>query len=314
MTLQKIISINKPDFYISKALKNSKKGRKVKSQDKKKRQQLEKLQRIRLYKDILCDDLKKIIEGFPSFADLNPFYKDLIDSQLGTTKLKQELSNLKWVQKKITHLHKDYSNRIKQSKGKIIAKYEKEFFGRTSSVFKKSAKSFKFLEHSRRTLQDFPVIKTNMNTICIAGFPNVGKSTLLNKLTGSAVEIKPYPFTTKQILVGYIEKKLQLVDTPGSLNRYEKMNKIEKQAYLAIKYLAAKIIYIFDLTETCGYEIEKQVDLFKKIKNEFQDKEIIIFFSKTDLLKKEQIELFSAYLKDHKLFYDAIILKEYITS
>ncbi len=92
------------------------------------------------------------------------------------------------------------------------------------------------------------------------------------------------------------------------------MNSIEKQAYLAIKYLSEKIIYIFDLTEACGYEIEQQVNLFKKLKEEFKEKEIIIFLSKTDLLKQEQIDLFSSYLKDNKLFYNPLILKEYITS
>ena len=162
-------------------------------------------------------------------------------------------------------------------------------------------------------MRNFPAIKTKIKTICITGFPNVGKSTLLKKITGSNVEIQPYAFTTKKLLLGYIDKKIQLIDTPGTLNRYNRMNSIEKQAYLAIKHLAHKVIYVFDLTETCGYEIEQQIKLYKRLKEEFEEKEIIIYLSKTDILKREQVELFSKYFKNQKIFYNSDILKEYIT-
>lgn len=315
MNFQQIKAIEKPELYIKKALGKTRKRKKIKIRDKNKRQKQEELQKIKLYKESLYQDLQKIIKGFPSFSDLNPFYRELIDSQIDINILKKEISKISWIKQKLIQIFKDYNNRIKNTNSLVrIKKLEKEFYGRSSSLFKKSKKTLDFLEESRKKMKSFPSIKTKIKTICISGFPNVGKSTLLKNLTGSNVEIKSYAFTTKSLLLGYIDKKLQIVDTPGSLNRYEKMNSIEKQAYLAIKYLAEKIIYIFDLTETCGYQIEQQIKLFKKLKEEFSEKEIIVFFSKTDLLKTEQIELFSKYLKDQKVFCDYNILKEYITS
>jgi len=306
--------IEKPELYVKKALGKTRKGKKIKTRDKQKRQKLERLQRIKLYKDSLYQDLQNIIKGFPSFDTLDPFYKELIDSQLDTNILKKEISKLSWIKTKLIQIHKDYHNRIKNLNQMVrIKNLEKEFYGKTSSLFKKSKKTFEFLEKSRKKMKSFPTIKTKIKTICIYGFPNVGKSTLLKNLTGAKVEIKPYAFTTKRILLGYINKKLQIIDTPGTLNRYDKMNSIEKQAYLAVKYLAQRIIYVFDLTETCGYEIEQQIKLFKKTKEEFKNKEIVVFLSKVDLLKREQVELFSKYFKNQKIFYNPDILKEYIT-
>ena len=314
MNLQQMRVIEKPEAYIQRALRESRKGKKIRIKDKNKRQKAEYLQKIRIYKETIYTDLQKIIKGFPSFNNLNIFYKELIDSQINLDTLKKEISKLSWVRQKLIKLFKDYNNRIKIINSLVkIKTLQKEFYGRTSSLLKKSKKTFEFLEKSRKKMKNFPSIKTKIKTICISGFPNVGKSTLLKKLTGSKVEIKSYAFTTKKLLLGYINKKLQIIDTPGTLNRYDKMNSIEKQAHLAVKYLAEKIIYVFDLTETCGYEIEKQIELFKKFKEEFKEKEIIVFLSKTDLLKQEQIEIFSNYLKNQKVFCDINILKEYIT-
>lgn len=314
MNFQQMKVIENPEIYIQKALRESRKGRKVKSQDVRKRLKLLELQKIKIYKDVLYDELQKIIKNFPSFDDLNIFYRELIDSQMRIDDLKKELSRLSWIRQKIIQLFKDYNNRMHNTESLTeIKKIQKEFFGRTASLFKKSDKTFTFLEKSRKVMKNFPSIKTSIKTICISGFPNVGKSTLLKKLTGANVEIQPYAFTTKTLLLGYIEKKLQIIDTPGTLNRYDKMNSLEKQAHLAIKHLAEKIIYVFDITETCGYEIKNQVELFKELKEEFKDKEIIVYLSKTDLLKQERIEVFSGFLKDQKVFYDADMLKEYLT-
>ena len=74
-----------------------------------------------------------------------------------------------------------------------------------------------------------------------------------------------------------------MVDVPGTLNRFNKMNNIEKQAHLAIKYLAERMIYVFDPTES--YPMEEQITLFKKLKNDFPDVPMTSYLSKTDLVK-----------------------------
>ena len=111
---------------------------------------------------------------------------------------------------------------------------------------------------------------------------------MLAKLTPAKPEIQNYAFTTKQINQGYANygmRKVQFVDTPGVLDR-SKMNNIELQAFLVLKYLVNLIIYVIDLTEP--YPIKQQEELLKKLKE--QDKPMIIYLSKTDIISKEIYE------------------------
>jgi nucleolar GTP-binding protein len=122
-----------------------------------------------------------------------------------------------------------------------------------------------------------------MPTIAITGFPNVGKTTLLRDLTGSAPEIKPYSFTTKRLNFGYVEideEKIQVIDTPGTLARENKMNTIERMSYVAMRTAADLLVYVWD--PTVQYTIELQKRLFDKIRD--YDTEIVHYVSKSDLV------------------------------
>ena len=121
----------------------------------------------------------------------------------------------------------------------------------------------------------------------LAGFPNVGKSSILRGLSGADVKIREYPFTTKKILVGYVRSKyreVQVVDVPGLLGR-EKMNRIEKQAFIALKHLSNHVLFIVDPSETCGYDIGKQLSLMNKLMRE--GLELKVVSNKRDLKAPE---------------------------
>jgi nucleolar GTP-binding protein len=84
----------------------------------------------------------------------------------------------------------------------------------------------------------------------------VGKSSLLRCLSSAKPEIAQYPFTTKEIHVGHIEKtekyitkRFQIIDTPGLLDRpLSKRNEIEKQAIAALTHLADLIVFVLDVS------------------------------------------------------------------
>jgi nucleolar GTP-binding protein len=130
-----------------------------------------------------------------------------------------------------------------------------------------------------------------MLTVVIAGYPNVGKSSLIRQLSAAKPEVAQYPFTTKQIYVGHMEKTVryekkqyQIIDTPGLLDRpLSERNNIEKQAIAALRHLADLIVFIFDPSETSGYPMSEQTLLLENIKKLFCDVPFIIVENKVDV-------------------------------
>jgi len=274
-----------------------------------------KLQTIYQYID---DKLEKIYNDI--ILPENKFYKELYKLLFTDINIKKLKERIKYIRKIIKQIYLKYKNDIKLTKDKkLIERYRREFYGRISSILRRNWIVFKYYNIYLNRRRKIPNIK-NLPTVVISGLPNVGKSTLLKNLTGSNVKIEPYPFTTKDLMIGYIKTPyfdIQVIDTPGILDRpIEEMNEIEKKSILALNYLANLIIYVFDLTETCGYSIKEQINLLNNIKKIF-NKEIILYFSKKDLFKEKEEKILNEFIKNYNnmnIFYDYNELKEFLIS
>ncbi len=100
-------------------------------------------------------------------------------------------------------------------------KYNKATEGHIGKLKARIAKLSEEAEKRRSikgNTKGFYVKKAGDSTVALIGFPSVGKSTLLNQLTGAKSSVGAYHFTTLDIVPGvlvYNHAKIQILDMPG---------------------------------------------------------------------------------------------------
>ena len=249
------------------------------------------------------EKLSRILDDFPRVDDIHPFYSDLLNVLYDKDHYKLALGQLNTARNIIDKIAKDYVKLLKYGDSLYRCKQLKRAaLGRMCTIMKKHAASLAYLEQVRQHMSRLPSIDPNTRTILVCGYPNVGKSSFMNKVTRADVEVQPYAFTTKSIYVGHTDYKYlrwQVLDTPGILDRpLEERNTIEMQSITAMAHLRAVVLYIVDASEQCGYTIKQQSDLFHSIKPLFANKPLVVAINKTDVRKLEDLKPADAALID----------------
>jgi nucleolar GTP-binding protein len=258
--------------------------------------------RIKVAIEELIDRILKIIKSVPIIEDLPDFYKELASLLVGVDQLRLRLGKLQGILPILSQLERDYQKKLSKIEQPNQADaIRRAAFGRISSIINKQNENLIYLNSIRGKLRELPSIDYKMPCVVFAGYPNVGKSSLVKNIsTNKKIEVQEYPFTTKKLILGHlvIEKrfetiKIQCLDTPGILDRpMLKRNKIELQAILALRLISDLVVFVFDPTPACGYPVENQIELYDEvIKNFIMNKEIdvIIVINKMDLASDQEI-------------------------
>jgi len=234
------------------------------------------------------EKLSTILADFPRLDDIHPFYADLLNILYDRDHYKLALGQISLAKKLIDTVGKDYVKMLKYGDSLYRCKcLKRAAMGRMCTIIKRNKAGLAYLEQVRQHMSRLPNIDPNTRTVLVAGFPNVGKSSFMNKVTRANVEVQPYAFTTKSLYVGHMDYKYlrwQVIDTPGVLDKpLEERNTIEMQSITALAHLRCSVLYVLDISEQCGYSLEQQAALFKSIQPLFANKPLVVAVNKTDV-------------------------------
>ena len=128
---------------------------------------------------------------------------------------------------------------------------------------------------------------TRAGIVTVAGFPNAGKSTLLNRLVGEKLAITSNkPQSTRHRIVGLRtegEAQMVILDTPGLLEPKDTLHSAMRNAALAAVRDADVLVHVVDATSRIPDSFKDAAQLVAAPRAH-----VILALNKVDLLKSEQ--------------------------
>ncbi len=215
------------------------------------------------------------------------FEAALIAGRFGDGSLDRSLRRVRRAEERIRGLTREAERATHRASGsEELGDQIRAFYGRLSSFVREVDPDLERLRAMARFLKDRPRLDADSPTLVVAGFPNVGKSSLVARLSSARPKIAPYPFTTLSIQVGHADlgfDRLQVLDTPGVLGRPGKSNPAETEARTAVGRAATVVLFVIDPSGSSGYTRAEQESLLERWKEEYPGVPILAVDTKSDL-------------------------------
>lgn len=238
-------------------------------------------------------ELRNLYTALESIDTSGEFYKELFKAYVGI--LPEELARrVRRYMVTVKNVHWDARSAFRgigEKDGVKASELFKRSAGRMLSFYKRLSREVNLVKQYFKELSKMPDVRGDY-VVVLAGVPQVGKSTLLSKLTRAKPEIGAYPFTTKTLVAGHIEVgelgKIVLVDSPGILDSpLDEKNLIELKAVLAVRHLADHVLYVFATYPHFYYTLDEQLSVYRSVMKLLEGKPCTPILNKVDLMGQD---------------------------
>jgi nucleolar GTP-binding protein len=221
---------------------------------------------------------------------LGEFEHALVARVFGSGVLEHHLLRLRRAEERIRRTAQDAERAVGRASGsEELGELIRRFYGRLASFVREVDPDLVELRRVRWFLKERPTLDASVPRLVVAGFPNVGKSSLVACLSSAHPKVADYPFTTVSIAVGHTDlgfDRLQVVDTPGVLGRKDRANPAEAEAETTVARAASVVLFVLDPSASAGYPIDEQERLLERWQEEFPDLPIVPVETKSDLTRR----------------------------
>ena len=254
--------------------------------------------------NIVSDNLENVVISWPDFEVIDPFYAEIAAAVVDVDKLRQSLSRVGWASRKADEIREEYAGRMRRADADLARKLRKQAFARLADIVEQIKDDLLRIGEARDDLRRLPDLRPDEPAIVVAGYPNVGKSSFVNRVTRAHNETASYPFTTTGLAVGHVEHRhirYQIVDTPGLLDRPpEERNAVESQAVSALTHLADAVLFVVDASGACGFPLGDQLELRDAVARQF-DVPVLMVCNKADRSREVEADLYMSVTEEENV-------------
>ncbi len=220
---------------------------------------------------------------------LSPFETTLVARRFGDGTLDRSLLRVRRAEERVRGLQRETERAVRRLHGpELLGEAVRAYYGRLSSFVREIDPDLARLRDIRDFLAQRPSVDPTRPTLVVAGFPNVGKSSLVARLSSARPKVADYPFTTLAVALGHADvgfDRLQVLDTPGVLGRARHANPAEAEAEAAVERAATVVLFLLDPSESCGYPLAEQEALLARWHAERPELPIVEVETKADLAR-----------------------------